>query len=428
MIIYADKNSTRLRYIIDVLFGEEVIIQQLTHLPASATGCIYYTSEKPANGGAWIRPHILLYEENINWQSIKIFEWNNLPAFFETGGDIPFDIFAATFYLLCRYEEYLPHEVDKYGRFNYVQSLAYSGKFIHLPLINLWLLQFKKEYGLNSWTMKDDGFSFQPTYDIDVAFAFRHQSFFKNSASLLKNLLSGKIMQTTHHIKVLTRMQQDPYDVYEWLQFIHQKYALSPVYFFLLSKNNRGLDKNISPRSTGLKNLVFNISEKFSIGIHPSLQSGANEKVLKQEIQTLNALSGKPVLKSRHHYLKFNLPETYETLISKGIQHDYSMGYGSENGFRASYCKPFKWFNLKQNKTTSLVVHPFCFMDSTAIFHRNYNAGLALQELQQLHDVIKKVSGKMIIIFHNHLLANNLQRLPWRMVFEKFLEKNCIKK
>ncbi len=428
MIIYAENTSTRLQYIVQILFGEVTIIQEAIVADATTPADLYYTKDKPQNDALWIKPHSLLFEENIVGQNIEIFNWKELPAFFKTDGNFPFDLLAASFYLLSRYEEYLPHQVDKYGRFHYAQSLAFANNFLHLPLINLWLYQFKKEYSFLNFKYDGDAFSFQPTYDIDVAFAFRHQSFIKNSAALLKNLLAGKIIQTTQHIKVLTRLQQDPFDVYEWLQFIHQKYALAPVYFFLLSKNNRGLDKNISPASSGLKRLVFTVSEKFSIGIHPSLQSGGNEKILKQEIRTLNKLSGKAVVKSRQHYLKFHLPDTYEILIANGIQQDYSMGYGSENGFRASYCKPFKWYNLKRNATTSLVLHPFCFMDSTAIFHRNYNAGLALQELQELHNVIKKVNGKMIIIFHNHLLANNAQRLPWRRVFEKFLEKNCIKK
>ena len=73
-----------------------------------------------------------------------MFEWNGLKAFFKTGWDIPFDIFAASFYLLTRYEEYLPHEKDKYGRYAHVNSLAFKENFLHLPLINLWIQELIK--------------------------------------------------------------------------------------------------------------------------------------------------------------------------------------------------------------------------------------------------------------------------------------------
>jgi len=36
-------------------------------------------------------------------------------AFFKSEGDYPFDIFSAVFYLLSRYEEYLPYKKDMYG-------------------------------------------------------------------------------------------------------------------------------------------------------------------------------------------------------------------------------------------------------------------------------------------------------------------------
>ena len=46
--------------------------------------------------------------------------------------------FAASFYLISRYEEYLPHEKDMYGRYAHENSLAYKERFLQLPLINIW--------------------------------------------------------------------------------------------------------------------------------------------------------------------------------------------------------------------------------------------------------------------------------------------------
>ncbi len=49
--------------------------------------------------------------------------------FLETDGDFPFDIFAAAFFLMSRYEEYLSFQPDEYGRFPHQASLAFKGKF-----------------------------------------------------------------------------------------------------------------------------------------------------------------------------------------------------------------------------------------------------------------------------------------------------------
>ena len=66
-----------------------------------------------------------------------------IQAFFKSEGDYPFDIFSAVFYLLSRYEEYLPHKKDMYGRYAHENSLAFKEGFLNLPLINIWLEDFK---------------------------------------------------------------------------------------------------------------------------------------------------------------------------------------------------------------------------------------------------------------------------------------------
>ena len=43
---------------------------------------------------------------------------------------IPFDVFSATFFLVSRYEEYLPHVKDDYGRFLATESLAFKEDFL----------------------------------------------------------------------------------------------------------------------------------------------------------------------------------------------------------------------------------------------------------------------------------------------------------
>jgi hypothetical protein len=45
-------------------------------------------------------------------------------------GDLPFDPLAATFYLVSRYEEYLPFIPDEHGRFPAKQSFAFSNGFL----------------------------------------------------------------------------------------------------------------------------------------------------------------------------------------------------------------------------------------------------------------------------------------------------------
>jgi hypothetical protein len=57
---------------------------------------------------------------------------------------MPFDIFSAAFYLMSRYEEYLPSIRDKHDRFDAKQSLAYKENFLHQAVVDRWAIQLEK--------------------------------------------------------------------------------------------------------------------------------------------------------------------------------------------------------------------------------------------------------------------------------------------
>ncbi|MBC7722197.1 MAG: hypothetical protein H7068_09250 [Pedobacter sp.] len=164
-------------------------------------------------------------------------------------------------------------------------------------------------------------------------------------------------------------------------------------------------------------------AEKYSTGIHPSWQSGNDKKLLSKEILSLEKISKNKIINSRQHYLRFTLPETYRNLIAEKIEADYSMGYGAINGFRASIASPFFWYDLENEEQTTLVIHPFCYMDATCIFKQQLSATEAEQELQQYFDVVKSVGGQLIIINHNHFLTEQPQFITWRNMYANFLSK-----
>jgi hypothetical protein len=193
-----------------------------------------------------------------------------------------------------------------------------------------------------------------------------------------------------------------------------------------MAKKLKGYDRNIATNSFGFKKLIQKIATKNTIGIHPSWQSGDDEKLLTEEIQTLQKVCKNSIIDSRQHYIRMDLPETYRLLVQNKITNDYSMGYGSINGFRASYTLPFQWFDLEKNESTSLMVYPFCYMDANAFFEEKLSVEEAAISLQAYHDIVKKVNGTLITIYHNHFLTEQPHWLQWRNVFTEFLKNNFI--
>ena len=368
--------------------------------------------------GFVIQNHPLLFENEIKEQVIECFTINNYKAFFKINrSDLSFDIFSASFYLLSRYEEYLPHQKDMYGRYPHENSLAFKQKFLDLPLINIWVKdladQLKKKFSI--FNAQFSIFNFVPTYDIDIAYSYKYKGLLRNIGGFLRS-------PSLERIKVLLGIQKDPFDTYAYLDGLHEKYNLHPACFFLVAEKNGEYDKNISPHKDAMWQLVKLHAKKYSIGLHPSWQSGDSFSLLEKEKTQLEAMAGQAgITSSRQHYIRFNLPGGYQRLTEAEITDDYSMGYGSINGFRASVASAFFWYDLEKEQQTPLRIHPFCFMEANSYYEQKLSAPETYNELMHFYDQCKEVNGTLITIWHNNFLGDDKIFAGWRSVYERFL-------
>jgi hypothetical protein len=430
LLIYNDTTTSRLEYIVSTLLPaigitRFIITSDIDFFTVSDKAKINYSYDHLAESEVWIKPVKLLFESDIRQQQVECFKWKEFIAFFRTEGDLPFDIFAASFYLLTRYEEYLPHSLDMYGRYGHKNSLAFQQQFLDLPLINLWLRHLQKELQrrFSTLTFTPPAFEFLPTYDIDIAWSYKEKGVIRNAGGLVKSIIKGSLGDAAERIAVLQDKKKDPFDSYDWLDQLHTKYNFSPIYFFLVAERNKGYDKNIPPKRAAFKELVKEHALKYGVGIHPSWQSGDEHKLMMEEILILENLAGKKVTKSRQHYIRMKLPETYRALIATGITEDYSMGYGSINGFRASYCLPFKWYDLQKEETTSLNIYPFCYMEANSYFEQHYSPEQALAEMEHYYAIVKQLEGLLITIWHNHFLGTDRMFTGWREIYRTMIAK-----
>ena len=149
LLVYSHKITPRLKY----TFRQ--ICVRILGIPVSFTNkiedFIAHDSLKmsyalqPLGNEFHVRSHKILFEQGLSDIDIHVQDWDNTKCFFTTSekSSLPYDIFSATFYLLSRYEEYLPHVRDDYGRFVATESLAYKDKFLHQPVVDIWAYKFK---------------------------------------------------------------------------------------------------------------------------------------------------------------------------------------------------------------------------------------------------------------------------------------------
>ncbi len=433
VVIYAAQYSPRLQYITSFIFTDLLNTPfQVTNDPevfkASDAVKVYYDNNQTDLLNV-IPGSNILFETTVTLQQVNIGKLDDFKTLFPTATNhanvFPFDIFAASFYLLSRYEEYLSNEKDKHGRYYYKQSLAFKEGFLQHPLINIWVRYFAvwlKERE-PSFHYELSAFKFIPTYDVDIAYAYKGQGVVENLYHLSKSILTGKLVKAKQQLEVLKGNAGDPFDCFNDLTQLNKTYNLSGIFFLLTIFQGSKYDRNIAISKTITTQLFQELAASNVTGLHPSYQSGDTDKLLVKEKAMLEEIVQKPQANNRYHYLKFALPEGYKRLIDVGFSDDYSMGYGQVNGFRASTATPFFWYDLKKNEATILKVHPFCFMDSTSIFNLQQAPAVAFAELQVLYDSCKNVGGECVTIFHNHLMSYPYQ--AWKTAYEKFLKDNC---
>lgn len=413
ILIYTPKLTPRIRYVFNFIFRDILLVKPefTDHAEEfrSHEGVKISYAENPLGEEVFFRSSPLLLENGIRQESKM-----------EHPAD---DLFASSFYLISRYEEYLPHKRDMNDRYDVKESITFKNNFLHKPVVNIWADQVREEIlkKYPQFQFPKRQYKFIPTIDVDNAYAYREKGFVRTFGAYSRSLLKMNFEDISERTNVLLGKENDPYDVFEYLISVQKKYELKPIYFFLLA--DYGLnDKNVPHTSKKFQSLIKTVNDYAEVGIHPSYNSAENKEKLKTEISRLAEVLHKDITKSRQHFLKIYLPETYRNLIQLGITDDYTMGYASEMGFRAGTCTPFYFYDLKNEAETALRIHPFCLMEATFKYYKNILPGNALELMKPVIDEVKKAGGTLYSLWHNEFLSDAKEFKGWRKVFEEMVE------
>ena len=147
ILIYVSKITNRLFYIIELILKEELGISfkfttdKEKYLSHEGPKMHYGKSPLENDNGLFLQSVNLLFERDIADQDVKLCKYNETKVIFPVFNDnsiLPFDVLAASFYIITRYEEYLPHVSDQYNRFQPQDSILYKIETFETPIINVW--------------------------------------------------------------------------------------------------------------------------------------------------------------------------------------------------------------------------------------------------------------------------------------------------
>lgn len=425
LIYFPYKETARLKYVAEHLFcnilGVLFEVSNDKEIFVQYTGIKLNYSEENNLGGIHIIPEGLLSEKGIQEKKeLKVSVWKDLFVFFsKEKGDIPFDIFAASFYLLTLYEEYFPKQLDEHGRFSHTESLLFRNGCLEIPVIDRWAYFLKEEFekaGYNTRDFQLRRYQSVSTYDIDHPFIYRNKGLIKNLGGALKDLFKGDLKAVKDRSLVQLHIKEDPY--LKALVVINevQEKLNKPYYLFILlgDRGKYGITTLYSPQRCYKYIKTLKLA---TIGLHPSYKTYRNLKQLMKEKMELESILDQKVNISRQHFLRMINPETFQELNLAKIKEDFTLSFAHVSGFRSGTAIPYYFYDIWKEEKVPLLIRPTVMMDSTLIIHQKLNPIEALNKMKKLIDECKKSGGDYLSLWHNSNLAYSPQKNPWISVF-----------
>lgn len=427
LLVYTHKITPRLKYVFKhictrILGVEVSFTTKVEEFIAHDSLKISYTKQQLGNE-FFVKSHELLFEQGLNDVEIHVQPWEHTKCFFFNGDKcaISFDIFAASFYLLSRYEEYLPHVKDNYGRFLATESMAFNHGFLHQPVVDIWAKKFKDilQMQFPEFVFPEKSYTVKPIIDVPTPYHFKLKGLMRGVGGSIKDLFEFEFKSIYDRLMVHLGLKHDPYDTFKYI-INKQKNSKFKFLFFFLIGDFSTYDKSINPNKRKFISLIKHVADYCEVGLKTSFFSLEDFAILKKEKLKMEDIINTSLNASRQSYSKLNLPESYRNLIELEILSDYTMGYVNEIGFRAGTCTPFFFYDLDYEIQTPLKIHSYNVMDYALL--KNHSLLDKKQKLNAVINEVKQVGGEFVPVFHNYTFSDIERWKGFKELFNIILE------
>lgn len=428
LYIYTSKVTKRLEYTLDFVFNN--VLKVNYELTTDRDSCeqshqpfINY-SEEACGASFWISSvGGLMHEEGHRSVEPSVGEWLQMPTLFASSeGDVPFDLFSAVFYLISRYEEYATTAIDKHGRYDFNDSVAFRHHFLQRPLVDEWIMKLRDLLSAKfpSLTFETGRYSAVSTIDVDHIYRYRAKSKIQMLLKIAMLLVKRDFAEALHIVRVLMYLEKDPYHQFDYLDKLHHGIACKYILFMHFGPFGRYDRRTIYPLFAFYRYLRQQ-NHAHVIGLHPSYAASFDKLRIVREKKRLERRLQQPLSYTRHHFLRIRVPETYRILEKIGFKRDFSLGYAGMYGFRASTCHSFPFYDVENDRVLKIKVHPTLLMDGTLNFYLKMRPEEALKVGKELVDKCRSVNGEFVMLWHNSSVNNRYEWAGWQPIFEQLL-------
>lgn len=367
----------------------------------------------------FVQSHGLLNDQGVSEIPVEVKDWGGIPCFFEVENtsDVPFDIFSAAFYMLSRYEEYLPHQSNADGFFPATASLAYKNNFLHQPVVDFWAYKLKTILQEHFPDLSFSQRKFDKKYVLSVAelYKYKKKGMMRNLGGGIRDLVRLRIKSVFERIRTQFIWVKDPYDVYkELLQFSKQQ-KINWNFMFQLSDFSIH-NKNIGYNRPTYHAMIKSMGDYGKIGLLVGYEAVFDLKTLRKEKARWEQIANRELKMALTNDYGVRLPDMYNNYDACEIGNDYSMGFPDKIGFRAGTCTAFQYYELKLERISPLTIHPTAFNSEAFVPSSFFEVKTILERMKT--DVMN-VDGELIMLFKNTDFAEEKRREKFLQILEK---------
>lgn len=423
MLVFADQVTERLKYTFDFVFERRGRKYKFTNDISSFleySGTKFNYSEYELEDINGLCPSGLLFSESFERLSgVEKSLWEGEECL--KIGKVT-DPFAAIFYVVSRYEEYVGGKRDKHDRFTASESCLFRFGWLEIQIVERWIKAIYQKYLPEDLPILKTShrMAFVPSFDIDNTTAYRWKYGWRKWGAVAKDRVKGNDKRLIERREVLRKTKTDPYDTFDKILGTATLFPDTRVFWLLADYSE--FDRNVSWRDPRHQRLIRTVANKAVVGLHPGYKSNVAVNNLGNEQRRLTSILGKVPEESRQHFLKVVFPTTYRNLKEAGFRRDFSMGFSDAPGFRMGTAHPVPFFDLLRNESTDYLLIPFVYMDGTFNDYMHTSIEGSKEIIAALWKEVQAFGGVFCFIWHNETIGDYGRWEGWSEVLEYTLQ------
>ena len=330
------------------------------------------------------------------------------------------DYLKSSFYLLSGLQEIETDKKDFIGRFPFSESIQKKVNCVTIPVVNYYfeiiiqgLELFCSHHKINFKRKRlFDNFGFFLSHDVDqIAFYHVRETAFKLKQLLgLSPLIFSKPLTFKLFLKGLVYLinpfpKKDPWWNFDEMTALEKGLRIRSAFYFL-KHEHCNMDSRCYFDNPKIKTLIKSLkNDGFEVGLHGTILSAENEESLLRQTNEFVEIYGEMHCGIRQHFLRFIHPKTFALQQKAGFKYDTTLAFAEHDGYRNSYCYPFRPYDFENDKMFDIWEIPLTMMEVSVLNYRKLNFDGLKNAAFHLIDEAHKFGGLFSLLWHNSRLT-----------------------